>query len=250
MKQYLLFEDKYPPKFLVVISSKISKDIESVVNYNQNNAENVIKWSEYIDWVKGYLSNRAIAFDYTNRHSRLSNGTYFLNDFNCGIGYTIKENKFTKQPYVYIFMLNLKLDEFGLKSPYITENNNIKTQYNMKQVIRLTEGDLHRIINECVNEALNEIGDTERGQYALGSVCARNHKKYRDCYNNYDPNASKYYKTMNDASDIAHNSRLAADGDIEQARRMVNAYAKGSRNYMSSMNGSGNGDYRNMKIKH
>jgi hypothetical protein len=26
----------------------------------------------------------------------------------------------------------------------------------MKQKIRLTEGDLHRIINKCVNEALNE----------------------------------------------------------------------------------------------
>jgi hypothetical protein len=38
----------------------------------------------------------------------------------------------------------------------ITENNNTKTQYKMKQRIRLTEGDLHRIIRKCVNEALEK----------------------------------------------------------------------------------------------
>lgn len=37
----------------------------------------------------------------------------------------------------------------------ITENNT-KTQYKMKQKIRLTEGDLHRIVRQCVNEAANE----------------------------------------------------------------------------------------------
>jgi hypothetical protein len=30
----------------------------------------------------------------------------------------------------------------------------------MKKRIRLTEGQLHRIVRQCVNEALNEIGDT------------------------------------------------------------------------------------------
>ena len=30
----------------------------------------------------------------------------------------------------------------------------------MKKRIRLTEGDLHRIVRKCINEALNEIGDT------------------------------------------------------------------------------------------
>ena len=39
-----------------------------------------------------------------------------------------------------------------------------------KQVIRLTEGDLHRIIKESVNNILNEIGDTHRGQYMLGRL--------------------------------------------------------------------------------
>jgi hypothetical protein len=167
MRQHLLFEDKYPPKFLVLISSKISKDIESIINYNRNNTEGIHRWCEYLDWVKDYLSNRAIAFDYANRYSRLPNGTYFLNDFNCGVGYTIKDNKFTKQPYVYIFMLNMKLEEFGLELPNMTESkNNTKIQYKMKQRIRLTEGDLHRIVRQCVNEALNELDARTYASYA------------------------------------------------------------------------------------
>ena len=37
----------------------------------------------------------------------------------------------------------------------IIENN--KLRYKMKKRIRLTEGDLHRIVRKCVNESLNEI---------------------------------------------------------------------------------------------
>ena len=43
----------------------------------------------------------------------------------------------------------------------------------MKNTIRLTEGDLHRIIKESVNRVLNEIGDTKRGQYMLGRTLKR-----------------------------------------------------------------------------
>lgn len=39
-----------------------------------------------------------------------------------------------------------------------------------KKVIRLTESDLHRIISESIQNVLNEIGDTYRGQYMLGRV--------------------------------------------------------------------------------
>jgi hypothetical protein len=43
----------------------------------------------------------------------------------------------------------------------------------MKQKIRLTESKLKNIISESVKKALNEIGDTHRGQYALGRVYGR-----------------------------------------------------------------------------
>ena len=47
---------------------------------------------------------------------------------------------------------NSKLTKRGERND--VENNENK-QYNMKQTIRLTEGDLHRIIRNCVNEALD-----------------------------------------------------------------------------------------------
>lgn len=47
----------------------------------------------------------------------------------------------------------------------------------MKKLIRLTEGDLHRIIENAIKRTLNEIGDTEKGQYALGRLTSRNRKK-------------------------------------------------------------------------
>ena len=42
-----------------------------------------------------------------------------------------------------------------------------------KKLIRLTESDLHRIVRESVNKVLNEIGDTQRGQYHLGRATMR-----------------------------------------------------------------------------
>lgn len=62
----------------------------------------------------------------------------------------------------------------------------------MKKVVyRITEQDLHNIIMEGVKQALNEIGDTERGQYALGKLS----RKYKD---NGDMKKSK------DFMDYAH----------------------------------------------
>jgi hypothetical protein len=43
----------------------------------------------------------------------------------------------------------------------------------MKKIVRLTESDLHRIVKESVAKILNEIGDTEKGQDALGQVHGR-----------------------------------------------------------------------------
>lgn len=45
------------------------------------------------------------------------------------------------------------------------ENNNTKTQDNMKQKIKLTEGDLHRIIKKAVRGALNEGMTSDNSYY-------------------------------------------------------------------------------------
>ena len=43
----------------------------------------------------------------------------------------------------------------------------------MKRTIRLTESDLHRIVMESVQQVINEIGDTPKGQYMLGRLQGR-----------------------------------------------------------------------------
>lgn len=57
-----------------------------------------------------------------------------------------------------------------------------------KRLIRLTESDLHKIVKESVQKILNEIGDTPKGQKALGALHAR--KQFRD---DDDSNDVYYY---------------------------------------------------------
>lgn len=42
-----------------------------------------------------------------------------------------------------------------------------------KNRIRLTESDLHNIVKESVNKIINEIGNTPKGQFALGRLAYR-----------------------------------------------------------------------------
>lgn len=42
-----------------------------------------------------------------------------------------------------------------------------------KKIIRMTESDLHNLVKESVNRILNEIGDTPKGQHALGRLAYR-----------------------------------------------------------------------------
>ena len=55
----------------------------------------------------------------------------------------------------------------------------------MKRITRLTESDLHRIVKESVNKVLNEIGNTNRGQYMLGRLAGRKYAKNHNV-NGYD----------------------------------------------------------------
>lgn len=57
------------------------------------------------------------------------------------------------------------------------ENKQYNRNTNMnKKLIRLTESDLHKIVKESVNRIINEIGDTEKGQRALGALTAAKFK--------------------------------------------------------------------------
>jgi len=90
-----------------------------------------------------------------------------------------------------------------------------------KKLIRLTESDLHRIVKESVNKIINEIGDTPRGQYALGAVDGRN-------------NVNRFYNQPTSRAGFEAYSKAKKAREKEtnwkKWNRMDNAYTAG-RNY-------------------
>ena len=81
-----LFEDRLPSRFWVRFSSEIIKEIDAIDTNNQRNIEGLSQWYNYLDGIKSYLSNPAIAFDYANRYSKFPNGAIFNRDFNYNVG--------------------------------------------------------------------------------------------------------------------------------------------------------------------
>lgn len=123
MKQCWLREDKLPSNLLVNFSSKITKKINAIGAYNRQNGAALTQWSEYLDGMKSYLSKSVIAWDNMNRYPRLRNGGRFIGDFGYNVGYTIINDSATSQPLVYVFMVNLKPQEFGLIVPPTLREN-------------------------------------------------------------------------------------------------------------------------------
>ena len=149
MKQYWLKEDKSPSNLLVNFSSKIVMKINTIGAYNQHNKVALSQWSEYLDGMKSYLSKSVIAWDNMDRYPRLRNGGRFIRDFDYNVGYTIINDNTTSQPFVYVFMANLKPQEFGLKiPPTLIENKENDT--------------IDRIISESINKHLRGIVKEDR----------------------------------------------------------------------------------------
>jgi hypothetical protein len=101
----------------------------------------------------------------------------------------------------------------------------------MKQRIRLTESKLRNLISESVRHCLNEIGDTHRGQYALGRVYGRkrNDKFENDRYQdmswerrNQDDMADfvdgVHHQHVNNPHTIKFNSDVMAMRDNDELR--------------------------------
>lgn len=101
----------------------------------------------------------------------------------------------------------------------------------MKQIIKLTESDLHKIIKESVKEVLNEIGDTEKGQYMLGRLQAR--QQARHGHETGENNGYGYSEGGNGKNDYtsryAHNKRISTD-NIPKYIKMGKAHAQGFEN--------------------
>lgn len=104
-------------------------------------------------------------------------------------------------------------------------------------ILRITEEDLHRIIEEGVKKALNEIGDTEKGQFALGAVRGRAqqraHKEYASDKPNYNK-ADKHIATSRLAGGTAmdeYDKAIQGEKDsvegFEKGNKMRNAFQRG-----------------------
>ena len=147
MKRHRLYEDKLPTKLPIVLSPKLVNEMDVIYDYNQDNHNDLYQWYSYIDNVQNCVSNRVIAWDYNCKHIRFPNGTFFIRDFGYNVGYTIKTNK-QNQTYVYVFMMNLKPEEFGLKVP--TKLGENKQICKLPKRICLTESQLKYIIKETI----------------------------------------------------------------------------------------------------
>lgn len=97
----------------------------------------------------------------------------------------------------------------------------------MKQRIHLTEGQLNKIIKESVKNILNEIGDTPKGQFALGAV--RGRASARPMYQNDKYNGvysrAKQHQIAGQAVDKSwENSK---DLDINKRKEMTDSEERG-----------------------
>lgn len=70
--------------------------------------------------------------------------------------------------------------------------------------IKLTEQDLHNIVKESVKRILNEIGDSDKGIYALNAVKGRR--------------AAKWYKENMSQSENDKNNEVIGDAEETEAK--------------------------------
>lgn len=102
-----------------------------------------------------------------------------------------------------------------------------KSKNIMENKIKLTETELKKIISESVKKVLSEIGDTPRGQYALGAVKGRAaaRGRYQNSKFGGAKQQAKLNQTINNAADAAYNQRKNMDNN--KYREMDNAEQRG-----------------------
>lgn len=156
MKRYLIKEDSLPPNLPVHFSSRILKIINEISVYNLNNIEAISLWSDYLDNLKRYMSKSVIAWDNMNRYPKLRSGGRFVEDCGYDVGYTIINDFRTGLPFVYIFMVNLKPEYFGLEIPPKLNLKENRQHYKpTKKIYRLNESQFRRIVMEVIQELLS-----------------------------------------------------------------------------------------------
>ena len=153
--RYGLYEDIRPRKLPVSVSSKIKKRLSEIYSYNQDNTIALNQLSEYVESIKDYISNPAIAFDYTHRYVHFPNGAIHLMELGYDVSFIVKSDNTNGQLFVYIFDINLNYENFGLRDPSNITEHKIHNIMSKKNIIRLTETQLHRVIRQCLSETKN-----------------------------------------------------------------------------------------------
>ena len=106
----------------------------------------------------------------------------------------------------------------------------------MKQLIRLTESDLHRIVKKSVSRILREVGETPEGQRKLGALQARkvinaDGDSVDDFFKNQSKEGGKIY-------DYAKAKRSVSGPDSDEFGNTVNPlykdYSKGYTDYLNA----------------
>ena len=92
-----------------------------------------------------------------------------------------------------------------------------------RNVVRLSESQLKAMIAESVREVLNEIGDTTKGQFALGALDGRSYQRYLNHLYDYDKTKRENNKKL--SSNARDKAREYWEQDNEA--EMFNAYIDG-----------------------
>lgn len=146
MKKYILYEDKTPIKLPVVLSQELIKEMDAIYNYNQDRCNDLFQWYSYVDEAQNYISNPSIAFDYARRFIHYPNGAMRISELGYDVTFIVKTRKQTNEVYVYIFKMDLKPEEFGLKTPPLNESKTAKK----RKIHYLKESQLRQIIREVI----------------------------------------------------------------------------------------------------
>lgn len=105
----------------------------------------------------------------------------------------------------------------------------------MKKAIRLTESELKRIVRNCINEAMNEIGKSEKYQSLLGGVEARARDRYNTALFNRGKQADDIMdKASQTLSDVMRTKNKALDDvkGTDEYRKLKDANERGKKDYM------------------
>lgn len=110
IKQFLLNEDKLPPKLPVIFSNEIIDKIQDIRFYNQFDKEGLSRLFSYIKSVENHISNRSIAFSYGSDYTMDSNETIYVHDY--GVIFCLVD--YSDTIYVKVVWMDLNPKDFGL----------------------------------------------------------------------------------------------------------------------------------------